>query len=162
MFREFYSRKESDNLIKFSAERQDNLKSPKWTSNDHQGNTITKHFISHRISKRHEIEDGDHIMAASSSDTSLMMVSSSTVAIRSPKSPSKHRQVEYLFPSKVYEMLETVESLGLSAAVSWQPHGRSFVINDKKVFMTDVVPRFFKATKLRSFQRQCHLWGYHR
>jgi len=28
--------------------------------------------------------------------------------------------------------------------------------------MTDVVSRFFKAKKIRSFQRQCHLWGFHR
>eukprot|EP00580_Thalassiosira_gravida_P020937 CAMPEP_0201676184 /NCGR_PEP_ID=MMETSP0494-20130426/41246_1 /ASSEMBLY_ACC=CAM_ASM_000839 /TAXON_ID=420259 /ORGANISM="Thalassiosira gravida, Strain GMp14c1" /LENGTH=353 /DNA_ID=CAMNT_0048158835 /DNA_START=5 /DNA_END=1066 /DNA_ORIENTATION=- len=75
---------------------------------------------------------------------------------------NKPRPVEDLFPSKLYHVLEKVETLGLSAAVSWQPHGRAFLIKDRDLFMTDVVPRSFKAKKIRSFQRQCHLWGFHR
>ena len=67
LFREFYSRKESDNLITFSTKRQDQLKSPEWKTSDQQGNIITKYFISHRISKRYHIEEGDYASAASSS-----------------------------------------------------------------------------------------------
>mmetsp|Transcript_11583 Transcript_11583/g.24716 ORF Transcript_11583/g.24716 Transcript_11583/m.24716 type:complete len:346 (+) Transcript_11583:305-1342(+) len=88
-----------------------------------------------------------------------------TNALRSPKSPSrksKSRPFEELFPSKLYEMLEEIEALGLADAVSWRPHGRAFFIKDKDLFITKVVPKFFKATKIRSFQRQCHLWGFQR
>eukprot|EP00984_Skeletonema_dohrnii_P006901 scaffold2462_cov120-Skeletonema_dohrnii-CCMP3373.AAC.6 len=66
------------------------------------------------------------------------------------------------FPSKLYEMLESVDSLGLSHMVSWLPHGRSFHVKDPAQFMDLVVPKFFKATKYRSFQRQLNLWGFSR
>eukprot|EP00985_Skeletonema_marinoi_P010378 scaffold4878_cov111-Skeletonema_marinoi.AAC.2 len=68
----------------------------------------------------------------------------------------------YQFPSKLYEMLESVDSLGLSHIVSWLPNGRSFHVIDPNQFMDLVVPQFFKATKYRSFQRQLNLWGFRR
>ena len=91
-------------------------------------------------------------------------VSSFANAPPSPLSPRKHkpRPVEDLFPAKLYHMLDEVETMGLSAAVSWQPHGRAFMIHNRQLFMAEVVPIFFKATKFRSFQRQLHLWGFHR
>ena len=103
-------------------------------------------------------------MAAYGSNAFPMAVSSPTNALQSPIPPRKNkpRSLEDLFPSKLYEMLEEVETLGLSAAVSWHRHGRAFIIKDKELFMAHVVPHFFKATKIRSFQRQCHLWGYKR
>ena len=66
------------------------------------------------------------------------------------------------FPAKLYEMLEAVDGLGLLHVVSWLPDGRSFQVKDPTQFMDLVVPRFFKATKYRSFQRQLNLWGFHR
>ena len=66
------------------------------------------------------------------------------------------------FPTKLYEMLEIVESLGLSHAVSWLPDGRSFKVKNPAQFMDLVAPRFFKFTQYRSFQRQLNLWGFHR
>ncbi len=66
------------------------------------------------------------------------------------------------FPSKLYEMLESVESLGYSHIVCWLPHGESFKVVDPTQFMDLVVPKFFKATKYRSFQRQLNLWGFKR
>ena len=75
---------------------------------------------------------------------------------------NKYLSFENLFPFKLYKMLQEAGSLGLSAAVSWLPHGRAFIITDNKLFMTQLVPMYFKATKYRSFQRQCGLWGFHR
>ena len=69
---------------------------------------------------------------------------------------------EQQFPHKLYTMLESVDSLGLSHTVSWLPDGRSFSVNDPAKFMDLVVPQFFKATKFRSFQRQLNLWGFSR
>lgn len=69
---------------------------------------------------------------------------------------------ENQFPAKLYEMLEAVDTLGLSHAVSWLPHGRSFQVKDPTQFMHLVVPQFFKATKYRSFQRQLNLWDFRR
>ncbi len=47
-------------------------------------------------------------------------------------------------------------------AVTWLPHGRAFRIHNKTKFMEEVVPVFFNQTKIRSFNRQLHLWGFHR
>ena len=66
------------------------------------------------------------------------------------------------FPTKLYKMLEIVESLGLSHAVSWLPDGRSFKVKNPAQFMDLVAPQFFKFTQYRSFQRQLNLWGFHR
>ena len=103
------------------------------------------------------------MLAPGASPVDPTAVPSYAAALASPPSPRKnHKNVEELFPAKLYHMLEEVDAMGLSAAVSWQHHGRAFVINDRQLFMKEVVPKFFKATKLRSFQRQLHLWGFHR
>ena len=67
MFRDFYSNKECDSLIRFNGEKQENLKSPEWRSLDYEGNPITNYFIDHRISKRHHIDDSDHVVATTAS-----------------------------------------------------------------------------------------------
>eukprot|EP00984_Skeletonema_dohrnii_P013840 scaffold5789_cov99-Skeletonema_dohrnii-CCMP3373.AAC.3 len=75
-------------------------------------------------------------------------------------SRTANKDKEFQFPAKLYEMLEIVDSLGLSDVVTWLPNGRSFQVKDPTKFMELVVPRFFKATKYRSFQRQLNLWGF--
>ena len=75
---------------------------------------------------------------------------------------SHHPPATTFFPSKLFEMLTDAESLDLSAAVSWRAEGRAFLIKDRELFMTRLYPRYFKATKYRSFQRQCGLWGFRR
>ena len=64
------------------------------------------------------------------------------------------------FPSKLYEMLESVESLGLSSAVSWLPRGRGFTLIDCNLLMKEVVPLFFEISTFRVFVKQLHLWGF--
>jgi len=46
--------------------------------------------------------------------------------------------------------------------ISWVNGGRSFQINNRELFEKLVMPLYFKATKLRSFQRQLNLWGFER
>lgn len=65
------------------------------------------------------------------------------------------------FPFKLHEMLEAVAEEGLEHIVSWQPHGRCFLVHDPKAFV-DLLPRFFKLSKLASFQRQLNLYGFQR
>jgi len=45
--------------------------------------------------------------------------------------------------------------------VSWQPHGRCFVVHKPKEFV-DLLPKYFKLSKLASFQRQLNLYGFQR
>ncbi|CAB9514980.1 stress transcription factor A [Seminavis robusta] len=66
------------------------------------------------------------------------------------------------FPFKLHRMLSEIEtgSLGMEGIVSWQPHGRCFMIRDKKAFTDTVMPKYFYQLKYVSFQRQLNLYGF--
>lgn len=65
------------------------------------------------------------------------------------------------FPEKLHEMLES-ESADASPIVSWLPHGRAFIVRKPKQFTTQTMPKYFRQTKLTSFQRQLNLYGFRR
>lgn len=75
-----------------------------------------------------------------------------------------HRRggVSVAFPIKLHEVLDQVEADGLDHVISWQPHGRCFVIHKPKEFVDHVMPKYFRQSKLTSFQRQLNLYGYNR
>jgi hypothetical protein len=64
------------------------------------------------------------------------------------------------FPEKLHYMLSQVDGEGVSHIVSWQPHGRCFIVHKPQEFVQEVMSRFFKQTKLTSFQRQLNLYGF--
>lgn len=65
------------------------------------------------------------------------------------------------FPLKLHEMLENVSADGFDQIISWQPHGRCFVVHKPKEFV-ELLPQYFKLSKLASFQRQLNLYGFQR
>ena len=56
------------------------------------------------------------------------------------------------FPRKLHELLETIEADGLADVISWQPHGRAFLIHKTVEFSAMVIPRYFRQTKIASFR----------
>jgi len=68
--------------------------------------------------------------------------------------------VSVAFPLKLHSILDQVERDGLASVISWQPHGRCFVIHQPKQFVDTVMPKYFRQTKLTSFQRQLNLYGF--
>jgi hypothetical protein len=44
------------------------------------------------------------------------------------------------FPRKLHELLETIEADGLADVISWQPHGRAFLIHKTVKFSVMVMP----------------------
>jgi len=65
------------------------------------------------------------------------------------------------FPLKLHEMLDGVVAEGLEHIVSWQPHGRCFVVHKPQEFV-ELLPKYFKLSKIASFQRQLNLYGFQR
>jgi hypothetical protein len=68
------------------------------------------------------------------------------------------------FPLKLHDMLENIEVLEpeLAHVISWQPHGRCFLVHKPKLFADLVLSRFFQQKKYASFQRQLNLYGFNR
>ena len=64
------------------------------------------------------------------------------------------------FPRLLHTMLSRSEEDGYSDIVSWQPHGKSFIIRDREKFVRKVMPIYFKQTRFTSFQRQLNLYGF--
>ena len=65
------------------------------------------------------------------------------------------------FPMKLFMMLEQVEADGNAHIVSWQPHGRCFVVHEPELFK-ELLPRYFSLSKVSSFQRQLNLYDFTR
>jgi hypothetical protein len=67
-----------------------------------------------------------------------------------------------IFPAVLHSMLDEVEEKGYSHIVSWQPHGRCFVVHNRKEFVRLIMPVYFRMSKFASFQRQLNLYDYKR
>lgn len=63
------------------------------------------------------------------------------------------------FPLKLHQLLEDQRYPDI---ISWQPHGRCFILRKPQEFLTKVMTRYFKQTKLTSFQRQLNLYAFRR
>lgn len=66
------------------------------------------------------------------------------------------------FPVKLHQLLSGTDEDGFSHIVSWQPHGRSFIVKKHNEFVEKVLPCCFRQTKFASFQRQLNLYGFRR
>eukprot|EP00957_Ditylum_brightwellii_P012030 908669-Ditylum_brightwellii.AAC.1 len=49
-----------------------------------------------------------------------------------------------------------------SDIITWLDHGKGFVIIQKKRFVLEVMPKFFKQSKYTSFTRKLNRWGFTR
>lgn len=114
-------------------------------NSSHSKSTISQNFSK----RRHVVKHAYHDHAFDKDDT---------------ESKKKQRKgprggVTTPFPVKLHMLLEENEYADI---ISWQPHGRCFLLHDPKQFLEIVMPRSFKQTKLTSFQRQLNLYGFSR
>lgn len=65
-----------------------------------------------------------------------------------------------LFPMALYGLLEDVETNGTASVVSWRPSGTAFKVEKRDEFVNEILPKYFKQTKFKSFVRQLNLWGF--
>lgn len=117
-----------------------------------------KHFVQHNYHDHsHDVvEDKDDVLP--SVESTEEEKTSQQLARR-----KGHRGgVAVPFPEKLHFMLSRMDQEGTSKIVAWQPHGRCFIVQKPKEFVEEIMPRFFKQTKLTSFQRQLNLYGFSR
>jgi hypothetical protein len=82
----------------------------------------------------------------------------SNICCNTNRMPAKG-EVVTPFPLKLHAMLEAVEQDGLEDIMSWQPHGRCFVIHDQKA-LVNILVKHFNVAKVSSFQRHLNLYGF--
>lgn len=83
------------------------------------------------------------------------------IDLKEQSQPSRRRGgVSLSFPLKLHAMLDQIEADGLGHVISWQPHGRAFLVHKPQEFVSHVMPTYFRQTKLTSFQRQLNLYGF--
>jgi len=66
------------------------------------------------------------------------------------------------YPEKLHRMLLEIENDGNGHIISFFPHGRAFGIHDTDKFEEEIMPKYFKQSRLSSFQRQLNLYGFTR
>ena len=64
------------------------------------------------------------------------------------------------FPCKLYNMLE--HEVASKDVITWLPQGQAFKVFNVKEFEAHLLPKFFKHSKIASFQRQLNLYGFKR
>lgn len=70
---------------------------------------------------------------------------------------------DLVFPQKLHMLLTAAElDEELARSISWQVHGRAFIVHDRKLFVRDVLPKWFLQSRFESFQRQLNLYGFRR
>lgn len=66
------------------------------------------------------------------------------------------------FPETLFLLLQEIEEQGLEDVVSWQPDGRSFRVHKTERFVEEILPKYFRCSKMKSFQRQLNFYKFQR
>ena len=66
-----------------------------------------------------------------------------------------------LFPGKLHNLLDYAEQNDLQDVICWIDNGTAFVVKDSKK-LEEILPKFFRVTKYKSFQRQLNMWNFER
>jgi HSF-type DNA-binding len=64
------------------------------------------------------------------------------------------------FPEKLHRLLTEVEAAGRSDVISFVASGRAFAIHKPDKFFKEIVPLYFRQSRLSSFKRQLNLYGF--
>ena len=128
---------DGENSLKFASKQED--RKEKGSRRKHE-----RHYV------QHNYHDYSRIVTDPEDEGTIKLVS---------RTPAKGG-VSVPFPFKLHDMLESVIDEGLGHIVSWQPHGRAFAVHNAQEFVRDVMPLYFRQSKLTSFQRQLNLYGF--
>mmetsp|Transcript_27790 Transcript_27790/g.67183 ORF Transcript_27790/g.67183 Transcript_27790/m.67183 type:complete len:582 (+) Transcript_27790:897-2642(+) len=76
------------------------------------------------------------------------------------KGTTKPNKKEKKFPWVLHRIIDEAEQEGNQHIVAWMPNGRSFIVHKRDTFTEQILPRYFRQTKYKSFVRQLNLWGF--
>lgn len=144
----FNSSIESVENVKAAPKRRRKPQKPGKTAKNNDRHFVVHHYLDHS----QDVDGGEcshHVGSESSSS----------------EEEGHHRRrggVSVPFPVKLHEVLDQVEADGFAHIISWQGHGRCFMIHKPKEFVDYIMPRYFRQSKLTSFQRQLNLYGFNR
>lgn len=87
-----------------------------------------------------------------------------TKARRKTTTKGKIHNIPISFPVKLYQMLQEVEREGNQDIVGWNADGKTFRVRPQKMgrFVDELLPRWFKQSKYKSFQRQLNFYQFQR
>ena len=66
------------------------------------------------------------------------------------------------FPEKLHRLLKEIADDGNDDVISFYSHGRAIGIHKPEKFVSEIMPKYFKQSRLSSFQRQLNLYGFKR
>lgn len=103
----------------------------------------------------------DAVKSRPEQEISAEVVDDSSHHLTDPVFRSKNG-LQASFPLKLQRILDKFEAESNIDVLSWQPHGRAFIVHDSDRFVNEVLPVYFNQTKYSSFQRQCHMYNFTR
>eukprot|EP00934_Nitzschia_sp_Nitz4_P002002 Nitzschia sp. Nitz4//scaffold231_size31564//17049//17849//NITZ4_007941-RA/size31564-processed-gene-0.37-mRNA-1//-1//CDS//3329543296//2002//frame0 len=97
---------------------------------------------------------------SSSGDEAVTMGSVMTLSSLSQEEDLAASKLPFVW--KLYEMLEEVERNGQEDIVSWVDEGKAFKVHKLDSFVQDIIPKYFRQSKYKSFQRQLYFYEFAR
>lgn len=91
---------------------------------------------------------------AEDNDDNISTDSAKTIIL----SPKKKKEM-LTFPQVLHQILSMTE---YQAIVHWLDDGRSFIIEDKRRFALEILPKYFESSLFHSFTRKLNRWGFNR
>jgi HSF-type DNA-binding len=64
------------------------------------------------------------------------------------------------FPEKLTRLIRECKEGGLESIVSYNNAGNVFFIHNRKRFLSEVAPKYFRVVKYSSFKRQLYMYGF--
>jgi hypothetical protein len=103
-----------------------------------------------------------HVLGSNLRDKSRVYVDVSVMPDPEEETEQRHFRggVAEPFPEKLHRMLLEADASGRGDIVSFFSHGRGFGIHDPEKFVEEILPEYFKQSKLNSFLRQLNLYGF--
>lgn len=71
-----------------------------------------------------------------------------------------YNSINFSLAEKLHRLLMEVEGAGRSDVISFVASGRAFAIHKPDKFFKEIVPLYFRQSRLSSFKRQLNLYGF--